>query len=196
MYKLTLFGLFVTLFALSVNDANAQRAASPRGEASTQIGDHWIVVDYGRPILRGRTNIFGQGDEYGDLVKGAAPVWRAGANKSTRLMTEVPLKFGDTVVASGEYSLFVDLVTSDDWMLIISAHGAKESGRAPGDDLWGSYGYTPDKDVVRVPMTLSASVVSTDQFTIDFYDVTEEGGTLGMRWQHTVAMVEFEVADQ
>ena len=195
MRRITLFGLFVALFALGAGDVTAQRIASPRGEAATQIGDHWIVVDYGRPILRSRTSIFGQGDEYGDFVKGVAPVWRAGANKSTRLMTEVPLTFGDTVVPAGEYSLFVDLVASDDWTLIISAHGAKESGRDAGDGLWGSYGFTADKDVARVPMQVSGSVLSTDQFTIGFYNVTDSGGTLGMRWEHTMATVSFEIAD-
>ena len=33
----------------------------------------------------------------------------AGANKSPRLMTEVPLMFGKTTVPPGEYSLFIDL---------------------------------------------------------------------------------------
>ena len=37
---------------------------SPSGRASTQIGDHWIDVTYGRPILRGRDGIFGAGEEY------------------------------------------------------------------------------------------------------------------------------------
>ena len=196
MRKLYFFGLIAALFALGARDSDAQRISSPRGEAATQIGDHWIVVDYGRPILRGRTNIFGQGDEYGNPVTGVAPVWRAGANKSTRLMTDMPLKFGDTVVPSGEYSLFVDLVARDEWTLVISAHGAKNSGREAGDGLWGSYGYTPDKDIVRVPMNVSGSVLSTDQFTIGFYNVTASGGTLGMRWEHTMATVSFELADR
>ncbi len=196
MHKFTRFGLFFAILSLSAMDANAQRPLSPRGEAATQIGDHWIVVDYGRPILRGRTDIFAQGDDYGGLVKGVAPVWRAGANKSTRLMTEVPLRFGDTVVPSGEYSLFVDLKANDDWTLIISAHAAKESGRAPGDGLWGSYGYTPDKDVARVPMNVSESAQSTDQFTIGFYDVSEEGGVLALCWANTMATIAFEVANQ
>ena len=39
----------------------------------------------------------------------APPVWRAGANVSTRLKTEVPLTFGGKTVPPGEYSLFIDL---------------------------------------------------------------------------------------
>ncbi|MDE2833921.1 MAG: DUF2911 domain-containing protein [Bacteroidota bacterium] len=186
------FAFAVLLLLMVFQDVQAQRPASPRGEAATQIGDAWIVVDYGRPILRGRTQIFGSGESYGNSVRASAPVWRAGANKSTRLMTEVPLKFGDTEIPAGEYSLFVDL-KPDAWTLIISSHGAKESGRDEGDGLWGSYNYTPDKDAARVPMVMSASILSVDQFSIGFYDVSERGGKLLMRWEHTVAMAEFSV---
>ena len=194
MRTLSGFALGAFIVTLLINDVQAQRPASPRGEAATQIGDAWIAVDYGRPILRGRSEIFGSGDTYGDGVRASAPVWRAGANKSTRLMTDISLKFGDTVVPAGEYSLFVDL-KPDDWTLIVSAHGAKNSGREEGDGLWGSYNYTPDKDVVRVPMDVNFSYLSTDQFTIGFYDVTEAGGKLAMRWEHSVAVVGFEVAE-
>ena len=65
---------------LGVADVAQAQPASPRGDAATQIGETWITVNYGRPILRGRTNIFGAGDSYGQTVNAGAPVWRAGAN--------------------------------------------------------------------------------------------------------------------
>ena len=72
---------------------------SPRGSAAIQVGGtwsgtgadrkysggSWITVDYGRPILRGRENIFGAGSDYGKTVNPTGPVWRAGANETTRL---------------------------------------------------------------------------------------------------------------
>ena len=99
---------------------------------------------------------------------------------------------GDVEIAAGEYSVFVDL-SQDGWTFILSTHAAKESGRAPGEGIWGAYGYTADKDVVRVPMTVSEMTHSADQFTIGFYDVTEEGGVLSMTWEHTMASVPFAV---
>ncbi len=61
-----------------------ERPASPRGEVSTQVGGayvdgdyeggKWVVIDYGRPILRGRTGLFGSGATYGDAIKANAPV--------------------------------------------------------------------------------------------------------------------------
>src|SRR5882672_2704077 len=86
-----------------------RRAASPSGTAATQVGDKWIEIVYSRPILRGRTEIFGKGAEYGKKVLSGAPLWRAGANLTTRLKTEVPLEIGGKRLAPGEYSLFVDL---------------------------------------------------------------------------------------
>ena len=202
MRRVTFIGLFIVLL-IGADLAYAQRTASPRGEASTQIGGEyegrrymngkWIVVDYGRPILRGRTGIFGEGDSYGQAANGGAPVWRVGANKSTRFMTEADLKFGNDTLPAGEYSVFVDLKV-DGWTLIFSNHTAKDNFRDSGDGLWGSYNYTPDKDVLRVPMTVEQRPLSFDQFTISFVNMTKMGGTLAMMWETTRATVDFSLA--
>ena len=62
--------------------------------------------------------------------------------------------FGKTTVPAGEYSLFIDLKLPE-WTLIISSWPAQQKFD-PKDKtaLWGAYGYTPDKDVARVPMKL------------------------------------------
>ena len=78
---------------------------SPAGQAAVQLGGRWeksadgeryrdgkwVVVDYGRPLLRGRTGIFGSGADYGKRVNPDAAIWRMGANDTTRLTTQVPL---------------------------------------------------------------------------------------------------------
>ncbi|MCY4159810.1 MAG: DUF2911 domain-containing protein [Bacteroidetes bacterium] len=192
MYRLVTTVFLFALVLSGVHEAFAQRSSSPRGEASTQIGEAWIIVDYGRPILRGRTEIFGSGEEYGTMVTGTAPVWRAGANKSTRLHTEIPLMIGNVEVAAGEYSVFVEL-DQGNWTFVLSSHEAKDSGRAPGDGLWGAYGYTSDKDVLRTSMAVSETAASADQFTIGFFDVTDKGGVLSMMWENTTASVSFTV---
>src|SRR4051812_22771594 len=79
---------------------------SPRGQSATEVGGKWIEVDYGRPVLRGRSGVFGAGAEYGKAMNAGAPVWRAGANETTKLKTQVPLKFGDKQLAPGSYDLF------------------------------------------------------------------------------------------
>ncbi len=189
-------------FLAGAGAAAAQRTASPRGEAAVQLGGEyegrryvggkWIAVDYGRPILRGRSDIFGASDSYGKSANAGAPVWRAGANKSTRFMTEADLMFGDKVLPAGEYSMFVDL-KEDNWTLIFSTHAAKDSFRAPGDGLWGAYEYTADKDVLRVGMDVGSLPVSYEQFTIAFVNMTKRGGKLTLIWEKTVAEAAFSL---
>lgn len=191
--------------------AQDQRPASPRGEAATQVGGHWvtaengrthyeggkwITVDYGRPILRGRDHIFGSADDYGKTVNAGASVWRAGANQTTRLSTEAPITIGGKTLQPGDYSLFVDL-SGGEWTLIVSTqpHQA-EYDRENKDATWGSYGYDPKFDVVRASMSVGKTDHTVDQFTIGFVDVTDAGGKLAMAWEDTLATVPFQLAGE
>ncbi|HYK42541.1 MAG TPA: DUF2911 domain-containing protein [Thermoanaerobaculia bacterium] len=190
--------------------AAPRRAASPPGTAATQVGGtwsapdkdgnqrysggKWIEIEYSRPMLRGRSDIFGKGADYGKKVLAGAPVWRAGANQTTKLKTEVPLEIGGKRLAPGEYDLFVDL-KEPAWTLIVSTQPTQEKYDAnEKTKIWGAYGYDPKFDVVRVPMTMVKPAVSHDQFTIGFVDMTEKGGKIAMAWEKTGAMVPFTVA--
>jgi len=183
--------------------------ASPPGQAATQVGGKWaapkpdaeprytdgkwITIDYGRPMLRGRQNIFGAGADYGKKVNADAPVWRVGANTTTRLRTEVPLQFGDKTLAAGSYSVFVDLKAGG-WTLIFSTQPYQQKyDSANTAETWGSYNYDPKFDVLRVPMTVKTGADSVDQFTIQFTNMSDAGGTLEMVWEKTVAQVSFKV---
>jgi len=186
-----------------------RRPMSPAGVASTQVGGKWsepdtdaertysggkwIEVTYSRPVLRGRTDIFGKGANYGKTVNGGAPLWRAGANVTTTLKSEVPLEIGGKRLDAGEYSLFVDLKETG-WTLVVSKqerqdkYDPKEKAKT-----WGSYNYDPKYDVVRVPMKMVTPAFSVDQFTIAFVDVTDQGGKLAMAWEKTGAVIPFKV---
>jgi hypothetical protein len=185
-----------------------RRAASPPGTAATQVGGtwvnpeseerrytggKWIEITYSRPILRGRTNIFGKGPDYGKTVNAGAPVWRLGANQTTRLKTEVPLEIGGKKLEPGEYSLFVDLKEAG-WTFIVSKQPYQEK-YDPNDKVktWGSFGYDPKYDVARAPMKIVTPAVSIDQFTIGFVNMTDNGGAIGIGWEKTGALVPFTV---
>lgn len=194
--KKTLTALACCLLAAALVDAQDRKPASPAGTAATQIGGDsgkWIEVSYSRPILRGRTNIFGKGAEYGKQVYGGAPVWRAGANTTTRLKTEAPLVLGGKTLAPGEYSLFVDLKEGA-WTLIVSKQPYQQKYDVNDKAAtFGAYNYDPKFDVLRAPMKMVTPQVSVDQFTIAFVDVTDKGGKLAMVWEKTGAFVEFTV---
>jgi hypothetical protein len=194
------------LAAGTLAQAPVRKPASPAGTAATQIGGKyvevqgrqryqdgkWIEVTYSRPIKRGRQNLFGAGADYGKAVSDGSPVWRAGANQTTRLKTEVPLVFDGKTLPAGEYSVFVEL-KENAWTLIFSNWPAQEN-YDPNNKaaLWGSYGYTPDKDVLRTAMKVETLPFSMDQFTIAFIDVAADGGKLAMMWDKTMATASFK----
>lgn len=201
----TTIGLVAALAVLPHLASAQDRIASPRGEAATQVGGAydeggayeggaWIVVDYGRPILRGRENMFGSGDTYGDAFLLGAPIWRIGANQSTRFMTEVNLMFGDQRLPAGEYSIFADL-EEDEWTLVFSTWGVKQSFQEDNPDaLWGAFGYTPERDVLRTTMDVMTHPISADQLIVAFTDMTQEGGNFTIWWDDQIATTPFRVA--
>ena len=181
-----------------------ERVASPAGSSAVQVGGRydrqgsyvggkWMEIKYGRPIKRGR-DLFGPPD-FADALADGAPVWRAGANTSTRLLTEIPVVIGGKTIAPGEYTVFID-VKRDDWTLIVSGWPAQLNGFNTDDRtaLFGAYGYTPDKDVVRMPMTLEVLPHSFEQLSWEFLDVTEAGGKLALLWDTQLAFVPFTFA--
>ncbi len=187
------FGLAISTVAM----VGAQdKPASPPGSTATQIGDGWIEVEYSRPILRGRTDIFGSGDEYGKKLNAGAPVWRAGANATTRIKTEHDLEINGVKVPAGEYSFFIEL-GAEGWNAILSTQEfMKTPDRAKIAEgvLWGSYGYDASKNVVTAPMTVQTGEQSIDQLTYVFIDVSEEGGALAVAWHDQVGVLPFTIA--
>jgi hypothetical protein len=195
-----------------------QRPMSPQGSAQAQVlgtwvkgprpaftlgreqyqGGKWIEITFGRPLQRGR-DLFGSGANYGKAANDvgtptfpAPPVWRAGADQTTRLKSDVPLILAGKTVPAGEYSLFIDLVRPSEWTLIVSSWPAQQKFDANDKSaLWGAYGYTPDKDVARVPMQVEALPFAVDQLTWTFLDMKTEGGRIALMWGNTLASTAF-----
>ena len=191
-----LITIFVTfaVFGLTMVQAQQRRPASPEGVASTQVNGKWIDITYGRPILRGRTNIFGTGEDYGKKLFDGGTVWRAGANVSTRLKTEVPLEIGGRRVAPGEYVLLIDLKGPNNWTLIVSRQSyTTDFNPQNTKDLYGGFNYTPEFDVARAPMTIGAVPFSVEQLIWSFADVTPTSGTLVIAWERVMASTPFKI---
>ena len=208
----------LALTSVWVSAQTPAKPMSPEGSAQTQVlgtwskgerptfalgrenytGGKWIEITYGRPLQRQR-DLFGSGANYGKAVNDvgtptfpAPPVWRAGANVTTRLKTEVPLTFGAAKVPAGEYSVFIDLVGPTQWTLIISNWAAQTRFDPNNKDaLWGAYGYTKDKDVARIPMKVEMLPFGVDQLTWSFVDMTNNGGRMSLMWGKTMASAAF-----
>ena len=185
------------------------RSPSPDGVASVQVGEwkpddkpgarvangKWIEILYGRPLKRGRADLWGTSETFGAAIKGGAAVWRAGANVLTRLRTEVPLNIGGKRVPPGEYTLFIDLKSRSGWTLIVSSQPAQASDDVPTrSKVWEAFVYEPEKDVTRAQMRVERLPYSVEQLTYAFTDVTGASGTLRLMWDMFMASVDFTVA--
>lgn len=207
--SVAVFAMALGATALAQSIPDVKLVPSPQGQAAIQVAGKWdktpqggqtyangkwIVVDYGRPLLRGRAGIFGAGADYGKTVNAGSPVWRAGANNTTRLTTQLPLEIGGKTLAPGIYNVFVDLKPGD-WTLVITNQPVQEKFD-PADKvrLSGASNYDPKFDLLRVPMTVRTGDASVEQFTIGFSNVTDAGATMTMAWDKTVAAIDMKVA--
>ena len=204
---ISLLGVLVALVlgAAPRGQAPERRVLSPEARSVAEIGGRVdervgstggkrIEIVYGRPLKRGR-DLFGA-DDFVEFLNDGAPVWRAGANVSTRLFTEIALQFGGTIVPAGQYTVFIELAR-EQWTFIISTWPAQTKGYDTNDKtaLYGAFDYTPDKDLVRVPMTLEALPHSHEQLHWEFLDMTGKGGRLAVMWDRKMASVPFSVAN-
>lgn len=153
--------------------AAPQPPASPRDTAEATLGGERVLVDYGRPYMRGRT-IMGGLVPYGQ-------VWRTGANAATTLVTPRDLRIGGTAVPAGTYTLYT-LPGESEWQLIIN----RQTGQ------WGTE-YDAAQDLARVPMRVERTPAPVEQFTITLEPGTPTG-TLRMEWENTRVSVPVETA--
>jgi len=202
-----LLSVLCTVLLAGVVTSAQQAGSSPAGTAEIEIGGKWetqkapngrerqvytggkwITISYGRPIKRGR-ELFGTGEAYATKLNAGAPVWRAGANVSTRLKTEAPLVIGGKPLPAGEYTMFVDLKPGN-WTLIVSNHKPQMTYDPNNKtEIRGAYGYDAKNDVLRVPMQLGDIPFSLEELTWGFSEVTDKGAVLNLWWDKVNATV-------
>lgn len=181
-----------------------RRPASPAGRSAIEVGGsydvqygyeggRWIEIRYGRPILRGR-DVFGP-EDWKEVLNDGADVWRAGANYSTVLSTEIALEIDGVHVAPGEYTVFIEL-SDEAWTFILSNWPAQTSYDYENKEaLFGAYYYTADRDVVRTPMKVEEGDVSFEQLSWQFVDVGEKSARLLLLWGTKRAWIALQFTD-
>jgi len=148
--------------------------ASPGAKASGTIAGKRITIKYGAPSVRGR-QVFG---ETGLLSKDwTYPVWRAGANAATTLITGADLDIGGVYVPAGTYSLYVLVKGPDNWKLIVN----RQTGQ-------GGHIYNARMDLGRVDMKMDRPNAPVEKLC---YTITTTGntGTIQLEWENHGASV-------
>jgi hypothetical protein len=155
--------LDVATLAQSFGSRPAMGQTSPRDTTRATIGAASLLVDYGRPSVRGRT-------VWGGMLVPYDAIWRTGANAATTLVTSRDLTIGGQPVPAGTYTLWT-WASAQGYQLVIN----KQTGQ------WGTE-YKQDMDLVRVPLTVAPLSSPVEQFTIAIEPGEGGTGTLALRW--------------
>jgi hypothetical protein len=149
-------------FTAAERNAGAARSLSVRDTVRAQIGNAVFTVDYGRPLLRGRTLL-------GDVIP-YDRIWRTGANAATQFTTTAAIRLAGLQLAPGTYTLWTVPHTSSVDLIVNKQFGQ-----------WGT-DYRSSFDLGKVPMVSQRLGTPVEQFTIAITPKDATHGTLTMRW--------------
>jgi hypothetical protein len=153
--------------------------------ARTTINGKKVSIEYGRPVLGGRT--------LADMMKQlpADRIWRAGSGPVTILSTGADLLIGGKNVKAGNYALYMYCPEKGDYSLIINSDlGESSSGELPKATSNRSNRAYPhfmdytmavaDKEVARVPL----KQIKAPKTEVLIYSVEPagKGATLTISW--------------
>jgi hypothetical protein len=135
---------------------------SVRDTTRATIGAATFLVDYGRPLARGRTLL-------GNVIN-YDRVWRTGANAATQFTTSAPIRLAGLSLPAGTYTLWtaphvgsVDLIVN------------RQTGQ------WGTE-YSRARDLGMARMTSDSVSTPVEKFTISIEPRDARHGTLALAW--------------
>ena len=160
--------LFLIIFLLGwlVQQIYAQPQyprVSPGASVSQIIGITKVTVNYHRPGVKNRL-------VWGGLVP-LDKIWRAGANEATTIEFSHDVTIGDQPVPAGKYSFFI-LPTTKSATIILNKNA----------DLWGTYGYNEENDLLRIKAKLDF-LDHQEWLIYTFEHLTPSSADLVMRWE-------------
>ena len=169
--KKRLIALLSVLSALLLVCVDLQAQRNPRATAKFEKGGQFVIIEYGRPSLKGR-------DMFAQLQAGK--IWRLGADKSTTLTCSSNISFGKTLIPQGSYSLWLRKVDDKNYQLLFN----KTTGQ------WGTE-HDVTQDMAAVLLDMSQSSESVEQFTISFKEAPK-GGEVDLLWGTVVLKAPFQ----
>jgi Protein of unknown function (DUF2911) len=138
------------------------KSLSVRDTARAQIGNAVLMVDYARPLSRGRTLL-------GDVIP-YDRVWRTGANAATQFTTSAAIKLAGLQVPAGTYTLFSLPHTNGVDLIVNKQHGQ-----------WGTE-YNGSLNLGMAKMTTDTAQTPVEKFTISIVPSDSRHGTLVFEW--------------
>lgn len=149
--------------------------ASPKAQITQTIGLTDVSIVYHAPGVKGR-EVWGKMVPFGQ-------VWRSGANEATLISFTDSVKVNGKSLKAGTYSLFTLPEAADKWTLIFNRDTT----------LWGTEGYKPENDVLRVPVNPVVSPNHLESLQYSFTNVKTTSATLNLAWEKLVLPIQIEV---
>jgi hypothetical protein len=173
IFKLLVLGGFLFLFSAAQAQIKTP-AASQGAKLETTVGLTSITLDYSRPSKSGRKI-------YGELVPFDA-MWRTGANKNSMITFSDDVMIGGTQVKSGTYAIFTK-PGKDSWVVYFYSD----------TENWGTPEKWDDTKVAAKVMATPQTVTTTETFTLNIANVTNESCHLEILWDNVNVPVKIEV---
>ena len=148
-----------------------------KASVTERVGLTDVTIHYDRPGVKGREGkIWGQLVHTGFIDQGfgssrAAP-WRAGANESTTIEFNNPVKIEGQAIPAGKYGLFIAYDPNESTLIF-----SKNAGS------WGSYYYDDKEDALRVKVKPVVQDKSTEWLKYEFMNETENAATIALVWE-------------
>jgi hypothetical protein len=141
---------------------------SQRASVSQNLGNAVISLDYSRPLVRGRTDLFGKVVHWGEL-------WTPGANEATVLEVNEEVKLNGHAVPEGRWSMWIIPSQVGPWELVLDAR----------DELFHTQRPELSDEQILFVVDAEHDAAHVEALTWTFTRISHDGGTLQMNWGTT-----------
>jgi hypothetical protein len=171
----------LTLLSVTVSPTAAQIPGSAyrisqRAEVSQTLGRAVISLDYSRPLVRGRSDLFGKVVHWGEL-------WTPGANEATVLEVSEEVKLNGHAVPAGRWSMWIIPSQVGPWELVLDAR----------DSLFHTQRPELSDEQIRFVVDVREGAAHVEALTWAFPRIAQDGATLQMNWGATEIPITVEV---
>lgn len=174
---------------------------SPKASVMQTIGVTDVTITYSRPGVKGRTiwgdplpeqaSVKGEAtlDDQNVRPKGAPIVpwghaWRTGANEATQFVVTDDVLINGQKLPAGSYSLHT-IPTKNEFTIIFNSVA----------NQWGSFGYDPAKDTLRVKVKPEWSEQSKEWLEYWIDPINDNSAQVNIRWEKLRVPFTVEVKD-
>jgi len=164
------------LAGLLAPSVDAQIVASERGLVRQTIDGTVIELDYARPSVRGRDDLFGGLVPWGEI-------WTPGANEATEIRLSGPVEIEGVAVDAGAYSVWLQVNESPPWQLLLH----------PDTSLYHTAHPPPEEAAYRIDVAPRAATRFTETLLFSFPAVRSDGATLRLDWGTTSLPIRIDV---